>query len=89
MAYNKEKDEFSSYYTEKISASFHGTGDVFSSAAVGALMRGLSLESALKTAADFTVESIKATLRDTDRTWYGVNFEQALPYLINELENNS
>lgn len=89
FCYNKDSDTFSEYYTEKVSASFHGTGDVFSSAAVGALMRGLSLESALKTAADFTVESIKATLRDTDRTWYGVNFEQALPYLINELENNS
>ena len=39
MAYNKEKDEFSSYYTEKISASFHGTGDVFSSASQGSWKR--------------------------------------------------
>lgn len=88
MAYNKEKDCFSSYYTEKINASFHGTGDVFSSACVGALMRGLSLDGAIKTAANFTVESIKASMRDKDRNWYGVNFEEAIPYLLDELKNN-
>jgi len=88
MAYNKEKDEFSSYYTEKISASFHGTGDVFSSACVGALMRGLSLEGALKTAANYTVESIKATVKEENRNWYGVNFEEAIPYLIEEIKKN-
>ena len=89
MAYNKESDNFSSYYTEKVKASFHGTGDVFSSACVGALMRGLSLEGALKTAANFTVESIKATMRDQEHNWYGVNFEEAIPYLIDELKKNS
>lgn len=88
MAYNREKDEFFSYYTEKINASFHGTGDVFSSACVGALMRGLSLEGALKTAANYTVESIKATIKEENHNWYGVNFEEAIPCLINELESN-
>lgn len=89
MAYNRESDSFLSYYTEKVKASFHGTGDVFSSACVGALMRGLSLEGALKTAANFTVESIKATMRDQEHNWYGVNFEEAIPYLIDELKKNS
>ncbi len=88
MAYNREKDEFFSYYTEKINASFHGTGDVFSSACVGALMRGLSLEGALKTAANYTVESIKETIKEENHNWYGVNFEEAIPCLINELESN-
>ncbi len=88
MAYNKENDRFSAYYTEKINASFHGTGDVFSSACVGALMRGLSLEGALKTAANYTVESIKASMRDKDNNWYGVNFEEAIPYLLKELNSN-
>lgn len=88
MAYNKEKDEFFSYYTEKVNASFHGTGDVFSSACVGALMKGLSLEGALKTAANYTVESIKATVREEKHNWYGVNFEEAIPCLLEELNNN-
>lgn len=88
MAYNKEKDEFSSYYTEKVKESFHGTGDVFSSACVGALMRGLSLEAALKTAANFTFESIRATMKDKNHNWYGVNFEEAIPCLIEEIKIN-
>lgn len=85
MAYNKATDEFSSYFTEKISARFHGTGDVFSSAAVGALMKGLPLSDALKTATDFTFASIKATINDENHNWYGVNFEEALPVLIKSL----
>lgn len=88
MAYNKEKDLFSTYYTEKINARFHGTGDVFSSACVGALMKGLSLEGALKTAVNYTVKSIKATIKEKDHIWYGVNFEEAIPFLIEELNNN-
>ncbi len=88
MAYNKETKAFSTYYTEKIKASFHGTGDVFSSACVGALMRGLPLEGALKTAANFTVRSIKETLKDKDHIWYGVNFENAIEFLIDELKKN-
>ena len=88
MAYNRETDTYSSYFTEKIGASFHGTGDVFSSACVGALMRGLSLEKAVETAVNFTVESIKATMQDKNHSWYSVNFEEALPFLINELNSN-
>ena len=88
MAYNKEKDEFSEYYGEKVERSFHGTGDVFSSACVGALMRGLSLEGALKTAVNYTVESIKATMKEENPNWYGVNYEEAIPFLIEELKNN-
>lgn len=89
MAYNRENDCFSSYFTEKINASFHGTGDVFSSTCVGALMKGLSLEGALKTAANFTVESIKASVKDPDHHWYGVNFEEAIPFLLDELKSNT
>ena len=88
MAYNKEKDEFYEYYGEKVERSFHGTGDVFSSACVGALMRGLSLEGALKTAVNYTIESIKATMKDKNPNWYGVNFEEAIPFLIEELKKN-
>lgn len=88
MAYSKEKDEFTSYFTDKVNARFHGTGDVFSSSCVGALIQGQPLEQALRTATDFTVESIKATLRDKDRNWYGVNFEEALPILTKKLNTN-
>ena len=88
MAYNKETDSFYSYFAEKAKLSFPGTGDVFSSACVGALMKGLTLERALEIAVNFTVESIKASIKDPLHRWYSVNFEEALPYLINELKNN-
>ena len=42
---------FSEYYTDHLPASFHGTGDIYSSAAVGALMNGMSVPDALKSMA--------------------------------------
>ena len=88
MAYDSVKNEFISYYTERINVSFHGTGDIFASACVGALMRGLSLEGALKTAANYTVAAIKATVKNENHNWYGVDFESEIPLLIDELSKN-
>ena len=88
MGYVSEEDRFFSYYTERIDVSFHGTGDVFASACVGALMRGLSLENSLKTAANYTVDSIKKTVAEPNHNTYGVNFEQSVPLLLEELEKN-
>lgn len=83
--YDSETDEFSYYFNEKIDAKFHGTGDIFASACVGALMRGKSLYEALKIAADYTVKCIKITMPDKERHWYGVKFEEAVPYLVSML----
>jgi len=77
--------DFAEYYTEHLPVSFHGTGDIFSSAAVGALVRGLSVPEALALAADYTVECIRLTLAEENHSWYGVNFEQATPYLLSRL----
>lgn len=88
MGYASEEDRFFSYYTERIDVSFHGTGDVFASACVGALMRGLTLENSLKTAANYTVDSIKKTVAEPNHNTYGVNFEQSVPLLLEELEKN-
>ncbi|MEE1077070.1 MAG: pyridoxamine kinase [Acutalibacteraceae bacterium] len=86
MAYNSETAEFFEYYTEKLPNSFHGTGDIFASAFTGALMQnGINKEEALKIAVDFTVDCIKATLDNKDYHWYGVDFETAMPKLINRL----
>jgi pyridoxine kinase len=82
MSYNSETNEFFSYYREKIDVTYHGTGDVFSSACVGAMMNGLSLSDALKVAVDYTVECVKITFNSKDSRWYGVDFEYAIPYLI-------
>ena len=84
-AYDSTSDSYFSYYNEYMPVAFHGTGDIYASATVGALMRGHSVESALSVAVDFTLECIKLTMADEDRRFYGVNFEQALPYYIDRL----
>ncbi len=83
-----ETGNFSEYYTEHLPASFHGTGDIFSSAAVGGLIRGMSVPEALALAADYTVECIRLTLAEENHNLYGVNFEQAIPYLVRRLERD-
>ncbi len=88
MAFDSAKNEYFKYFTEKIPVSFHGTGDVFSSACLGALMRGLSPEGALKTAANYTVASIRTTVSNAEHNWYGVDFETEIPTLLNELNVN-
>ncbi len=85
MYYDKETGTFGSYFNEHLPASFHGTGDVFASTCVGGLMNGLSLGDALSLAADYTVECIRLTLQAPDARWYGVNFEEAIPYLVDRL----
>lgn len=84
--YDSETEEFSYYFTEKIDAKMHGTGDVFASACVGGLMRGQSLYEALKIAADYTAECIKVTMPVREKYWYGVNFEEAIPYLTERMK---
>ena len=85
MYYDRVTGEFGSYFNEHLPAAFHGTGDVFASTCVGGLMNGLSLGDALSLAADYTVECIRLTLQAPDARWYGVNFEEAIPYLVGRL----
>ena len=84
-AYDSTTDTYFSYYNDYMAVAYHGTGDIYASATVGALMRGHTVESALSVAVDFTLECIKRTMADDDRRFYGVNFEEALPYYIDRL----
>ena len=83
--YDSEKDEFFYYFNEKIPVKFHGTGDIFASVCVGALMNEMDLKEALKVAADFVVECIKITIPEKDEHWYSVQFEKAIPYLLKRI----
>ncbi len=73
------------YFTEKLPVQMHGTGDVFASAFTGSICNGKNLLESAKIAANYVVKSIKATIDDKDH-WYGVKFEKAIPYLIEQLE---
>lgn len=72
-------------FSDRVEGYYHGTGDVYGSALVGALLNNKSLESAAQIATDFTQRSIVRTkIAGTDRR-FGVNFEAGLPEYIKEL----
>ena len=64
---------------DKIEGYYHGTGDVFASALVGAILNGLSLRDAAQAAVDFTVASIRRTRDAGTDIRFGVDFEASLP----------
>ncbi|MBR2616269.1 MAG: pyridoxamine kinase [Clostridia bacterium] len=74
-----------SYFNEHLPVAYHGTGDIFASATVGARARGLSFEDSLTLAVDYTLECIRKTLSDPTAPDYGVNFEEAIPLLVERL----
>ncbi len=82
-----EQGEFRHYEHKRIPRSYHGTGDIYSSAFVGAKMRGLDNYLAAGLAAAYTCGCIERTVGDESH-WYGVKFEQALgdlPQAINAI----
>ena len=65
--------------------SCHGTGDIYASAFVGALVQGKSAFEAAAIAGDYTVEAIRYTAT-VDNHWYGAAFEPVLGKLIDALK---
>ena len=78
-AYHKKTGQFSQYFADEIHGFFPGTGDVFASALLAALMNGASLAQALEITVRFTVESISRTKKAGTDKRYGVDFEHSLP----------
>ena len=82
VVYENGKMEY--YKHDKIAKGSHGTGDIYASAFVGALMNDKSVYESAKIAADYTVKCIINTQGDTDH-WYGAKFETALGDLMKML----
>ena len=76
-----EQGVLSYYPHRRLSQSCHGTGDVYASAFVGALMKGLDAYTAAKIAADYVLLCMENTRGDKDHT-YGVKFEPMLGTLM-------
>ncbi len=74
------------YNHKRIGQCFHGTGDIYASAFVGALMKNKSILASAQIAADYVVECIENTLDDKSH-WYGVKFETALSSLIEAINS--
>lgn len=83
MGYDRSNGEYYLYQNDKVNASYHGTGDLFSSTCIGEMMKGLDWRDAMRIAADYTAHTIRVTLQDPDKPWYGVDFEATLPDLMN------
>lgn len=79
-----ENGTYTYYEHEKLPNSCHGTGDIYSSAFSGALVRGKSACEAARIAADYTVACIRATAQEENH-WYGAKFEPVLIKLIEAL----
>ncbi len=80
-----ESGEYFIYQNDHVDAAYHGTGDIFASVVVGGLVRGLSKEKAFALAADYTADTIRETLNNPKKPWYGVDFEATIPQLVSRL----
>ena len=72
------------YIHAKEAKSYHGTGDIFASAFVGAYAGGKTMEQAAAIAAEYVALCIRKTMDDPGH-WYGVKFETAFSELIEML----
>lgn len=82
MGYERKTGEYYIYQNQRIDASYHGTGDLFSSTCVGEIMKGRDWRDAMRIAADYTAHTIEVTLQNPDKPWYGVDFEATIPELL-------
>lgn len=86
MGFDSRTGGYYLYQNDKVPASYHGTGDIYSSVAVGAIMAGKTWQEGLRIAADFTARTIEETLKDPKEPWYGVDFETVIPELAGLLK---
>ena len=76
---------FSYAGAQRLPQVFYGTGDVFASALMGAMLCGKSTAEAARVAVDFTHLAMLHTLDNGLPLRYGVAFEQAIPWLVSAL----
>ena len=80
--YAGETGKTEKYVSENVEGFFHGAGDVFASAFVGALARGKEEKTAITLAADFAHDCIRRSASEVADKRYGLNFEvEILPFL--------
>ncbi|MBP2625402.1 MAG: Phosphomethylpyrimidine kinase type [Firmicutes bacterium] len=84
IGYDRSKGAFWEISKDYIEARYPGTGDIFASVLVGGLLKGESLPTSMKRAADFVELAIKATVNAVTPTREGVLLESVLPWLCRE-----
>ena len=81
----KQDSERYYYPHRRVDRNFHGTGDIFAAAFVGALLQGKNGEKAVRIASDYVLRCIDLTV-SAPAHWYGVRFESVLNDLIRMLK---
>lgn len=74
------------FIEEKINGMYHGTGDVFGSALVGAYISGKTLFDATQIAVKYTQQTIRQKFNDKSDFRNGVPFESCTEYLLKLLK---
>lgn len=89
VCYDREQDAF--FYADDtyIEGTFHGTGDVFSSGLLAALLNDFSLPEALQIAVTYTHRTIEYTIEEGRPARFGPCFERATPDLLRLLKKES
>jgi pyridoxine kinase len=83
--YNKTTGDVDFVLANKIEGYYHGTGDVFASALLAAVLNEFSLKDAARIAVDFTVNAIQRTFKAKTDIRFGVNFEESIPQFLKDL----
>lgn len=83
--YNVADGSINYAFSSRVDGYFHGTGDVFGSALLSALLNGFSLNDSAQIAVDYVHECILKTVAAKQEIRYGVCFERALPSLMKRL----
>ena len=81
-----DEEEFYFVKNKKITGMYHGTGDVFASALLGAYEKGKTLKEAVEFAAWFVFECITVTKERYGEYHYGVDFESVFDKFIERLQ---
>ena len=81
--YENGKTEY--VFEKKVDAAYHGTGDVFTSCLLSAVLNGKDLKEAAQIACEFTAACIKYTKENEPNMKYGVDFEGRTPLLLKKL----
>lgn len=84
--YDRITDTTDYVCTQKIPGYYHGTGDLFASALLAALMNNFNLIDSATIAVNFTTDSIRRTYKAKTDYRFGVNFEQSFPDFLKELK---
>ena len=79
--YDSTSSEMGYFALKWIDGYFHGSGDVFGSSLVSALLSGHPLSKAMEIAVRYTHRCIVLTVEAGQEIRYGVCFERAIPFL--------